>query len=207
LSQYVPKPDLEGINTTEKHEPLKDFIILLAGFMMFLVIAYATLGAAGEWLFTRISIEQELKIIGPIWKKRNLATQTPNELLLINQKLNIRLGYPLQIEIKCDKSPNAYALPGGRILLTKGLFENIKSENGLMFVIGHEIGHVMNRDHMRGFGRSLIFALFNSMIGISADTDSGLEMMNNVFARSYNRKVPKNFLNLCNPKKHTLKNL
>src|SRR5205085_1175167 len=45
-----------------------------------------------------------------------------------------------------DDSMNAYALPGGYILLTRGLVENLSCESDLAWVLGHEISHVDNED-------------------------------------------------------------
>lgn len=42
---------------------------------------------------------------------------------------------------------NAFATPGGYIFVTKGLLKNIKSEDELAGVLGHEIAHV-NMKHM-----------------------------------------------------------
>lgn len=39
-------------------------------------------------------------------------------------------------------SMNAYALPGGYLLLTRGLLENLSCESDLAWVLGHEIAHV-----------------------------------------------------------------
>ena len=40
-----------------------------------------------------------------------------------------------------------------------GLLENVESENELAFVLGHELGHFRNRDHLRGLGRGIAFSL------------------------------------------------
>lgn len=41
-----------------------------------------------------------------------------------------------------DESMNAFALPGGYILITRGLLQNLTSEADLAWVLGHEIAHV-----------------------------------------------------------------
>lgn len=41
-----------------------------------------------------------------------------------------------------DDEINAFSLPGGYIYVHKGLLDFVQSDNELMFVIGHEIGHV-----------------------------------------------------------------
>lgn len=86
----------------------------------------------------------------------------------IVQRLNTHIGLPLRAEIVCADMPNAFAVPGGTILVTSGLLRVTRSENGLAFVLGHEIGHFVHRDHLRGLGRSLLIALGASLMGVDA---------------------------------------
>lgn len=42
---------------------------------------------------------------------------------------------------------NAFAAPGGYILVTRGMYELLASDGEVAAVLGHEIGHVVQRDH------------------------------------------------------------
>ena len=53
------------------------------------------------------------------------------------------------------KEPNAFAFPGGAIGVTEGLLDVVDDEVPLAFVLGHELGHFAQRDHLRGLGRQL----------------------------------------------------
>lgn len=44
-----------------------------------------------------------------------------------------------------DKVVNAFALPGGQIFITLALYDRLKTEDQVAGVLGHEIGHVINR--------------------------------------------------------------
>lgn len=61
---------------------------------------------------------------------------------------------PFQFEfylLADNKTINAFALPGGQVFITMGLYKLLKSEDQLAGVLGHEIGHVINRhgsEHM-----------------------------------------------------------
>ncbi len=44
---------------------------------------------------------------------------------------------------------NAMALPGGTVYVTRGLYENYKDDGELMFVMGHEFGHVEQRHSIK----------------------------------------------------------
>jgi predicted Zn-dependent protease len=43
---------------------------------------------------------------------------------------------------------NAFATPGGYVLITRGLYEILDNESQLAGVLGHEIGHVIKRHHI-----------------------------------------------------------
>lgn len=50
-----------------------------------------------------------------------------------------------------DKTVNAFALPGGQIFITYGLYKLLDSEDQIAGVLSHEIAHVINRhgsEHM-----------------------------------------------------------
>ena len=46
-----------------------------------------------------------------------------------------------------DRSPNAFALPGGKVGIYTGIFDVARNQDQLAAVIGHEIGHVIERHH------------------------------------------------------------
>ncbi len=62
---------------------------------------------------------------------------------------------------------------GGHILLFQGLLDILKTENSLSFVIGHELGHFKNRDHLRGLGRGIVLtALSATFTGANSNLTS-----------------------------------
>lgn len=77
--------------------------------------------------------------------------------------------YDLRVGILPGASdPNAMALPGGGILVTQGLLDGLVSENAVAMVLGHEIGHFQQRDHLQGIGRGLaVHLLVASVFGLS----------------------------------------
>jgi len=62
-------------------------------------------------------------------------------------------------------APNAFALPGGQVLVTSALLEQTGSENELAFVLAHELGHVAGRHPLRALGRGLLLSLALGAIG------------------------------------------
>ena len=56
-----------------------------------------------------------------------------------------RPSLPYSFEVVDDPTPNAFALPGGPIFVTRGLMDMMDSEAELATVVGHELGHVNAR--------------------------------------------------------------
>jgi Zn-dependent protease with chaperone function len=51
--------------------------------------------------------------------------------------------------VVASDSINAFAVPGGYVFVTMALYQRLGSESELAGVLGHEITHVVNRDHYR----------------------------------------------------------
>ena len=69
--------------------------------------------------------------------------------------------------------PNAFALPGGKVFVLKGLLDKAESPDELAGILAHELGHLKHYDSMRGLiyngGTSfLIGLLFGDVTGSSA---------------------------------------
>lgn len=52
-----------------------------------------------------------------------------------------------EVALFVDESPNAFALPGGKVGVNTGIFTVAKNQDQLAAVIAHEIGHVVSRHH------------------------------------------------------------
>lgn len=55
-------------------------------------------------------------------------------------------GYDFRFHVVNMKEPNAFALPGGHIYVSRGILMLANSEDEIAGVLGHEIAHVLGRD-------------------------------------------------------------
>ncbi len=69
----------------------------------------------------------------------------------------VDVGYPVRLQIVESDDLNAFAYPGGGIVVLSALTDSLDTKNGMAFVLAHELAHFKNRDHLRGMGRSLVF--------------------------------------------------
>lgn len=85
----------------------------------------------------------------------------------ITQKVSAcaKLPYEIKTFIMPDDALNAFALPGGTIYITRGMLKSLRNQNELVSIIGHEMGHFKNRDHLKGFGTKLLFSLLTLSLG------------------------------------------
>jgi Zn-dependent protease with chaperone function len=72
----------------------------------------------------------------------------------------------LSVNILNMEIPNAFAFPGGYVVLTRGLIESAKSPDEVAGVLAHEIAHVYERHIMTGIVRgALLSALWAASVG------------------------------------------
>jgi hypothetical protein len=60
-----------------------------------------------------------------------------------------RPGLPWRFGVLCSDSVNAFAVPGGYVFITLGLYQRLETEAELAGVLAHEIAHVTLRHHYR----------------------------------------------------------
>jgi predicted Zn-dependent protease len=74
-------------------------------------------------------------------------------------KSSERPQLPWSFQVVDDPTPNAFALPGGYIFVTRGLMSYMNSEAELAAVLGHEIGHVTARHSVQQISRAQVAQL------------------------------------------------
>lgn len=64
-------------------------------------------------------------------------------------QLNFQSEYDLRFYVVESEIVNAFALPGGRIVLFTGIIDKMESCDELVALLGHEVGHVVNRHSLK----------------------------------------------------------
>ncbi|MDK9703561.1 MAG: M48 family metalloprotease [Sulfuritalea sp.] len=85
-------------------------------------------------------------------------------------KVSDRPNLPFEFTIINDSVPNAWALPGGKLAINRGLLTELKSEAELAAVLSHEIVHAAARHGARSVERGTLLAAGATIISVlSAD--------------------------------------
>jgi len=195
--RYVPKRAREDVNVSDVH-PLAEAGTLIVGLTaIFLLIALALVFLIEIALYF-VPAEREAKLFED-WLPEDLVTIAPSDDRLYEaQSLVDRLvshwadpPYNFRVEVGASDDANAMALPGGLIVVTQGLLDDVSSENELAFVLGHELGHFKNRDHLRALGRGLVLTLFFAAVTGGDVSGIGINVAD-VTLRSFSRKQESN---------------
>lgn len=165
------KPGLPEKNTNVSHQsPFKEFLTLLVGVLVFISLLYWLLGFAVDVAANNLSYEQEEKLFNKIplqWGEMLGEEPKKDKKLqaLVDQLLSCS-SLPVHITVSTisKEEPNAVALPGGQMMVFDGLLDHVQSENGLAFVLAHELGHFINRDHLKGLGRGVVLMSLSSLM-------------------------------------------
>ena len=176
---YQPKEIPEEVNVT-KVNPLVNLGYLLGTVAVFGTAVYLSLGAVATQLAVKMSPEMEHKIGLEMLENSNFADEEDLSARQIKQQdylqqLLVSLNggttsrdIPLKVYLWEQAQPNAFVFPGGQIVVTTGLVEAAESENEIAFVLAHELAHHVERDGLKGMGRSLVLLFVSTAIGIGS---------------------------------------
>jgi predicted Zn-dependent protease len=175
-------------------EPKKRQILLVLG-LIAAVIAFAfwLFGALVNGLVWLIppSVERQLGTFTvPVFEQMAEPSAAQDSLNQLLDRLEANLppeqqqDHDYQVLYIPDATVNAIAIPGDRVIIYQGLLKQTESENELMMVLGHELGHFANRDHLQRLSRGLILQLliavfFGDTGGLQDVAISGLTSISN----------------------------
>ncbi len=174
------EPALPDRNSNVSHEhPAREFIVLVLGSAVLLIAVYFALGLFIDQAVEYISPQREMAIFESmgldslgIDDAELLDDERVEAVRRLLDELTqcVDVGYPVSLSVMAEDLSNAFAMPGGQMVLWSGLLDQVRSENGLAFVLAHELGHFKNRDHLRSMGRRLILmALAVVFTGANSD--------------------------------------
>jgi predicted Zn-dependent protease len=93
--------------------------------------------------------------------------------------------YPYTVSIANYAELNAFALPGGKVWITRGMIEAAVNEAQLAGVIAHEIAHIGNRDAAGAFNQRLVARGLSGMPGAPLRGDGPVPSIARVMAEGY----------------------
>jgi len=188
------------VTRRELSRRLKITLWCLAIFAVLAWLGWVATGFMARSLVAKIPREWEDKIGGEALKEMQA------EMVFVEDRIRVAqlaaLAAPLTrtvggtnvqftFHIVDDEEPNAYALPGGHVIVHTGLLDLVDRPEELLGVIAHEVAHVTKkhgfRKAMSAAGPVLIFGVFlqggNGMLNVLSE-NSGL-LIQQSFSQEY----------------------
>jgi beta-barrel assembly-enhancing protease len=126
-------------------------------------IAGRVLGARPLW--NDAEAQKRVNVIG-----RWVASQTS------------RPGLPWTFGVIDTTEVNAFAAPGGYVLVTRGMYELLSSDAEVAAVLGHEISHCVERDHYNVIRKQEMTTVGKEVVAGEIDVGTGVA---ETYARQY----------------------
>ena len=171
---------------------------LLLSALAVLILLFFAVGWTVDFAVERISFDTETRIFQHLSFPAKVADgakdsphlRTAGTILSKLQDNGTVPPLPYRLVVIEESEPNAFAFPGGTIGVTTGLLERLDREIAVAFVLGHELGHFNNRDHLQGMGRTVGFRIISAMIfGAGDGAVSFGNMVEFVLQRGYSQEV------------------
>lgn len=162
---FRPKPFHDYNPNIRQRGHVRMFLNVLIPTLFLSALGYWSLGFFIDTVVDQISPKQEAWL----WNQMRVAYFDENDSNLLPKQTKVvrkifariplkklRVIQEYKVYVTKDPIPNAYALPGGNIIVTDALLQELKDPDSLLFVLGHELGHFQNRDHLKKLGRDLV---------------------------------------------------
>ena len=178
--------------------------VLLAA--MVLSGACSTNPATGRSQLNMLSQEHEIRLGDQATTKflEQLGGEVPSQIVLdhvrqIGKQLaatSERPELPWEFHVVDSEVINAFALPGGKVFISRGLLAKLKNDAQLAGVLGHEVGHVTAKHINDRMARAMGVQLVAVGVGVAGSTSDedwlkvlgvGTSVGGTIYLLSFNR--------------------
>lgn len=119
---------------------------------------------------------------------QNYIDQVGNRI--VQNSIAKNSAYPFDFHLLRDpETINAFALPGGQVFITAGLFRRLNSEAQLAGVLGHEVGHVIGRHGAEHLAKQQLGSALVNAVGIAASDSPQSGRQAAILAQAVNQMV------------------
>lgn len=171
---------------------------LVLGLLGFLVLMYLLLVPwLSEKLATRVSVKTEQRLGDAVYDAMGLSEQedTAASRVLNDffRAMEVPTRYDIRITVVRENVVNAFAVPGGRIVVYRALLDQIRTYPELAALLSHEFTHVNNQHATKRIFRMLgskvfLGLLFGSFGTVSAVLVNHADNLKNL---TYSRRLEK----------------
>ena len=167
---------------------------LIAGLYLLLINLVPYIGTKIIGVQQEIELGERLKqsmLDNAAMTGEEIDSSGTKELQAFADKLELSRQYPIHVTLLNSKTVNAFALPGGEIVVYSGILKKIKTPEALAALLAHESSHVNERHTLRSILRNGANALIISLVFSDASGIAGLlaNSVRNLNSLSYSRSL------------------
>ena len=149
-------------------ESLRNLYIFFAVAGILVATYFLLVPWVSEKLVSNVSIETEERFGNAVFDALDLSQQRDQQsTLLLNdffKEMKIPTEYNVRITAVNGDEINAFALPGGHIIVYNALLKELKTYPELAALLSHEFTHINNRHSTRSIFRQLGSGIFLSLL-------------------------------------------
>jgi Zn-dependent protease with chaperone function len=173
-------------------------LALLFGLLGILFLLYLLIVPwLSEKLASKVSVKTEQQLGDAVYDAMSLSSQEDTAASFVLNEffaaLDVPTAYRIRITVVNDNVVNAFALPGGRIVVYTALLKQIKSYPELAALLSHEFTHINNKHSTKSIFRKLgskvflglLFGRFGSVTSVLVNHADNLKSL------TYSRKLEK----------------
>ncbi|MFD2524144.1 M48 family metallopeptidase [Emticicia soli] len=170
LQGYLPKAHSKVETMAREYNAIiRGALIGVAIFSVIASIVYfVLLPSLASYMLSKIPVSTEIAIGDKFFESfiRNAEVDKEKSKVLNDfaSKIDFQTEYPLKFTVVKDKQVNAFALPGGNIVVYSGILDKMKSAEELAALLSHEATHVKERHSLQGLSRNLAGSVLISLV-------------------------------------------
>lgn len=143
--------------------------LLFLGIAGLLVLLYVLIVPwLSQKLASKVSVKTEQQLGEGVYDALGLAAQEDSAAsALLNEffkAMAVPTAYDIRISVVNDNVVNAFALPGGRIVVYKAMLQQVRSYPELAALLSHEFTHINNKHSTKRIFRSLGSKVFLGLL-------------------------------------------
>ncbi len=151
------------LGTGRRFQALMVIVAIIIGLPLFaLGWFWMNADSFSQWAADKVSLEHEIQLGNMAYKQMEPRLNLlPEDALAddVVERIGVRLTagshYPYHFHVVRDPAVNAFALPGGHVVVNTGLLEAAESADEVAGVLAHEASHVEYRHTLRNLIHNL----------------------------------------------------
>ncbi len=178
---------------------------------MLIAVYFLIVPWLSEKLASTISVNTEQQIGNAVYDALDLSAQEDKEATTVLndffKEMNVPTAYAIRITVVKSDVVNAFALPGGNIIVYSALLKELEAYPELAALLSHEFTHVNNKHSTKSIFRqlgsrvflSLLFGKFGSVTSVMVDQADKFKSLK--YSRSLEKEADLEGLSLLKERK------